>query len=189
MFAYDDQNHCYVKRQPQSPDDLNRMLRAVHRSEVKCIRYRGVDKDVLRRMAEGDMGDLSDTAVPSIKPVSRDHVTFDAVDPDDKLLLDIDLANEFRRYLRAQENDYVKYRFTPNLSDGEKTFFSFTWYEDNFHRVEFSFIGETKRRWLIVSSVSLTIHEWLAAEDRFCNFRWYTEEQWKTSKDWQEAPL
>ncbi len=189
MFAYDDQNHCYVKRQPQTPDDLNRMLRAVHGSEVECIRYRGVDKDVLRRMAEGGMGDLSDTALPSIKPVPRDHVTFDAVDPNDKLLLDTDIANEFRLYLQAQENDYVKYKLTMNLSDGEKTFFSFSWYEDKFYRVEVSFIRESKRRWLIVSKVSLTIHDWLSTDVRFCNIRWYTEEQWKTSKVWQETPL
>ncbi len=189
MFAYDDQSHCFVKRQPKSPDDLTRMLRAVHGSEVECIRYRGREKDVLRRMAEGGMGNLSDTAVPNIKPISRDHVTFDSVISKDKLLLDMDLATEFRRYLRGQESEYVKHKFTPNRSDGEKTSFSYSWYEDNFHPVEFSFIGESERRWLVVTDVSLVIHDWLVAEDRFCDIRWYTEEHWKTSKEWQETPL
>ncbi len=189
MFAYDDQNHCYVKRQPETPEDLDRMLRAVHGSEVECIRYRGAEKDVLRRMAEGNLRHLSDAAVPNIEPVSRDHVTFDAVDPKDKLLLDMDLANEFRRHLGEQENEYRKHRCTPNFSDGEKTSFSYAWYEDNFHPVEFSFLGDSERRWLIVSKVSLVIHDWLCAEDRFCHIRWYTEEQWKTSKQWQATPL
>ncbi len=188
MFAYDEQSHCYVKRQPGDKGELNRMLRTVFSAELECIRYRGSDKDVLRRLAEGGVGHLSDIPVPGISSVSRDHVTFDVVDPLDNLLLERDLATDFQRYLRSEQNEYVTYRFTPISSNGETTSFSYAWYEDDFHPVEFHFLGLPNHRWLVVSNTSFHVHDWLAAGDKFCNIRWYTKEQWNSSRDWQETP-
>lgn len=189
MFAYDDKNHCYVNRQPQTESDLSRMIRTVYGAELECIRYRGEDKDVLRRLAEAGLGHLADISVSGFKPVVRNHVSFDAVDPMNKLLSERDLATEFQRHLRAQENEYVTYKFTSLSTDGEKTLFSYAWFEDNYHTVQFSFGGESQCRWLIVSDTTLLIHDWLVADNRFCDIRWYTEEQWKTSKNWQETPI
>ncbi len=190
MFAYDEQGHCYVKRQPQNKSDLNQMIRVVYSAELECIRYKGEDKDVLRRLAEGGLSHLADMAVSGIKPVARNHVTFDVADPTDKLLSEIALATEFQRHLRAQENEYVTYRFTPMSSNGEKTSFSYAWFEDSFHPVEFSFVGESLSRWLIVSNTSFQIHDWLTSDNRFCDIRWYTQELWNSnhSVKWQETP-
>ena len=51
-FAYDAGRNCLVKRQPESPDELEKMLRVIRGQELGCIRYRGTDKQVLRRLAE-----------------------------------------------------------------------------------------------------------------------------------------
>jgi hypothetical protein len=49
MFKYNaSKDHCYVYKQPESKDELCRMVKAVAGAEVACIRYRGRDKQVLR---------------------------------------------------------------------------------------------------------------------------------------------
>jgi hypothetical protein len=42
--------HCYVKRQPQTPAELDQMVSAIRCAELQCIRYRGRDKGVLDRL-------------------------------------------------------------------------------------------------------------------------------------------
>ena len=39
---------CFVKRQPETTDEVDRMVRAMITSEVGCIRYGGVDAAVIR---------------------------------------------------------------------------------------------------------------------------------------------
>jgi len=47
--------HCYVKRQPATPGELEQMLSAVHAAEAQCIRYRGTEQLVhLRLLESGD---------------------------------------------------------------------------------------------------------------------------------------
>ncbi|MBX3242960.1 MAG: ferredoxin [Acidobacteria bacterium] len=188
LFEYDSDNHCFVKRQPETKDELNKMLRALYGAELECIRYGGSDPEVLRRLAESGQAHLSDITVSGIKQVLRNHVTFDAVDPIDKLLLDKDLAIDFQNYLRSRTNEYLTYKFTKTVTDGEKTSFSYSWYEDNFHKIEFHFLGLPECRWLIVSDTFFTVYDWLVDDGRFCNQRWYTKEQWNTSKEWQDIP-
>ena len=66
---------CFVKRQPQTPSEVDRMLRAMITSELGCIRYAGVDPAIIRRLAESGEGVLSDVTPPAdIVPAKRDHV-------------------------------------------------------------------------------------------------------------------
>jgi hypothetical protein len=51
---------CFVKLQPQTASEVDRMLRAMITSEVGCIRYAGVDAAVIRRLAESGEGALAD---------------------------------------------------------------------------------------------------------------------------------
>lgn len=44
--------HCYVKRQPQTPAELDRMVSTIRRAEFQCIRYRGADRLLLLRLVE-----------------------------------------------------------------------------------------------------------------------------------------
>jgi len=49
MFKYNDaKDHCYVYKQPETEDQLRRMVEAVECAELACIRCRGQDKQLLR---------------------------------------------------------------------------------------------------------------------------------------------
>jgi hypothetical protein len=52
LFAYDPATHCYVKRQPESVAELEGALRVIRTQELGCVRFRGTDVVVLRRLAE-----------------------------------------------------------------------------------------------------------------------------------------
>ena len=47
--------HCYVKRQPESPDEIEQMISAIRCAETQCIRYRGSDQLIrLRLIQDGE---------------------------------------------------------------------------------------------------------------------------------------
>jgi hypothetical protein len=222
LFAYDGAYHCYVKRQPGTKDELNGMLRAAWASEVQCIRYRGKDPEVLRRLAELGEAHLCDVAPPpGVKPVLRNHVTFDAAHVAVESMTARDLALAFQEYLRSLNQDWLSYRFTPIVESGTTAAFSYSWFKDNFHPLEFRCVNLPDCRWLVAHSpaekaggrgviswlrslirsrvdsfvekagsrgVSNGLHGWLKSDARFCKIRWYTEKQWKSSKEWQETP-
>ncbi len=188
LFSYDDQNHCYVTSQPKTESELSRMIRTVLSAELECIRYSGTDPDVLRRLAESGYSHLADVPILDVKPVLRNHVTFNPVDSMDSLLSTGDLAIMFQSYLRSQENDYLTYKFRSLYSDGFTYTFEYSWFEDNYHKVEITFLGEPNCRWLIVTGTTFQIYDWLLAGNRFCDIRWYTRDQWIQSKIWQATP-
>jgi hypothetical protein len=43
--------HCYVYRQPTTPDELDQMLGAMSFQEVGCIRYCGTNREILESFA------------------------------------------------------------------------------------------------------------------------------------------
>jgi len=50
-------NHCHVKRQPDTPAELDRMVSAVRCAELQCIRYRGSNRLLqLRLIGAGEAG-------------------------------------------------------------------------------------------------------------------------------------
>lgn len=198
LFAYDGKNHCYVMRQPGTKQELNRMLRAAWAAELQCIRYRGEDPEVLRRF--GELGDphLCDIApLADIQPVFRNYVTFDAAHSPADSMTPRDLAFAFQEHLRSLNQDWLSYQFTPLVEDGPTAAFSYSWFENNFHPIEFRSINLLERRWLVWHSplekagsrgVSNQLDDWLKNDTRFWNIRWYTEKQWNSSKEWQETP-
>src|SRR5690348_4932956 len=49
MFKYNRTNdHCYVYKQPETKDEIHRMVEAVTCADLACIRYRGIDKRLIR---------------------------------------------------------------------------------------------------------------------------------------------
>lgn len=149
-FAYDGTNHCYVKRQPTSKEELNRMLRAAWAAELQCIRYRGQDPEVLRRLGEIGEPNLGDVPPPpSVRPVFRNHVTFDAASPEVVSMTPQELALAFQEYLRSLNRDWLSYEFTPTLTDGASAAFSYSWYQSSFHAMEFRAISLPDCRWLL----------------------------------------
>ena len=49
-FQYDDGGSCFVCKQPATPEEVSRMINAIHASEMKCIRYAGTEPDTLQRL-------------------------------------------------------------------------------------------------------------------------------------------
>ena len=42
--------HCYWKKQPETPDELDRAVKILHTQELDCHRYGGVDPAILERL-------------------------------------------------------------------------------------------------------------------------------------------
>jgi hypothetical protein len=198
LFAYDGNNHCFVKRQPATKEELNRMLRAVWAAELQCIRYRGQDAEVLRRLAELGEPHLCDfPPAANIRSVLRNHVTFDASSSQIESVTPQELAAAFQEYLRSLDRHWLSYEFTPIEAEGATAAFSYSWFQSNFHPVEIRAITLPDCRWLLRHSpvekpgsrgVSNDVNDWLNSDARFCRVRWYTKEQWNGSKQWQETP-
>jgi hypothetical protein len=64
LLAYDERDgtpyHCYFKRQPQTPEEIERALEAVWRSEIQGLRYAGTDPEILRRLTDKGCADCCD---------------------------------------------------------------------------------------------------------------------------------
>ena len=197
LFAYDQTNHCFVARQPKTKEQVTGMLGAAWAAEFKCIRYRGNDADVLRRFGELGEPDLCDIAPPDgIKPLVRNCVTFDAATSLAESISPGELANAFQEYLRSPNRDSSSYKFTPIAYNGETASFSYSWFEDSFYSIEFRKINLPECRWFVrhssiekigSRSVSNQLDRWLRSDSRLCGIRWYTDEQWNSSKEWQET--
>ena len=71
------EDHCFVRRQPCSRDEVDRTIKAMWSSEVDCIRYRGHDPGLLDRLARAGMSSQADhPRRPGAPAALRDKVTF-----------------------------------------------------------------------------------------------------------------
>src|SRR3974390_343193 len=53
MFRYTEAgDHCYVYKQPETPEELGRMVEAVKYAELACVRCRSRDPNLLRLLKE-----------------------------------------------------------------------------------------------------------------------------------------
>ena len=53
MFKYtEDRSHCYVYQQPQSDEQLQRMIEVMDSADLVCIRCRSRDKALLKLLKE-----------------------------------------------------------------------------------------------------------------------------------------
>lgn len=52
LFGWDDDQHCFVKRQPRTDSDLDHMINAMEAAELSCVRYCGKDAKVFDRLQE-----------------------------------------------------------------------------------------------------------------------------------------
>jgi hypothetical protein len=60
--------HCFVKRQPMTAGELDRMVSAIRHAEFGCIRYRGTDRLIQLRLIEiGERG-ICDNLPPNATP-------------------------------------------------------------------------------------------------------------------------
>jgi len=58
--------HCYFKKQPQTPDEIERAISAMEVSCIAGLRYGGTDENILKRIYEKGLDDLCDN-----KPIGK----------------------------------------------------------------------------------------------------------------------
>ena len=105
-----DESHCFVACQPRTQREVDRTLEAIWSSEVDCIRYRGRDPRILRRIAEFGSGDCCDEPVGKVPLVIRDLVSFRSARPDDSPEA---LAERLRAHVRAKNSEWLHYEVRP----------------------------------------------------------------------------
>lgn len=195
LFAYDEEFHCYVKRQPKNKVELDKALLVTMFAELECVRYNGSDTETIRRIAEMGNAHLCDSPkAQKIKPVFRNHVTFQSSNTTELSLKQ--LAVEFKKWFIDDAHENLHYSFKTISVESTQVSLTFAWYENNFYNVNFS-ATEHDSTWHVFQSaheeigsraVSRMIHKWITQDSRFSNSRWYSESNWLQSAKWQETP-
>ena len=187
MFAWDHQSHCFVKRQPSTQLEVDQMLDAVRGAELNCIRYRGLDSDILTRFAElGEPGLCDRGARFDLRPVTRNQLTF--VFAGDAAKEPGDLASALRQHLLALDPD--RYRATPVTSNHGRASFSCAWSEDRFHPIAVVSLREPAT-WLIKHEgnvlLSDLLQRWLTRLGA-TQLRWFADSDLTRAGPWRATP-
>jgi hypothetical protein len=59
-------SHCVFRRQPETADEVERPVRAMHVSSVEILRYRGADPGIRKRLHDIGMGRLKRKVDPEL---------------------------------------------------------------------------------------------------------------------------
>jgi hypothetical protein len=65
-----DQDHCFVKKQPATDDEMTQMVSAIQSAELSCIRYKGNQRGIQIRLVEVNEGSVCDALPPDLQEVS-----------------------------------------------------------------------------------------------------------------------
>jgi len=75
LFAYwpnaDMPQHCFVKRQPQSAAELDRMVMVIQCAELQCIHYRGHDRTIQMRLLQIGEGLACDNLPSELREIAE----------------------------------------------------------------------------------------------------------------------
>lgn len=190
-FTFDDDHHCYVKRQPSTPQETDRVLQAISAVELNCIRYRGSDPAIFVRL--GAMGEPALCDFPpaeGVPVILRNHVAFVSID---RRPVAIDqIVADFRSFWmqgRTQEFHGLQRRLRGPRRGlwRREAWFEIAWHEDRYHRISLSHIDQDRSRVLMFHSpretitsrgISSTLEEWLVQSSCFGEQQWFTAEEW-----------
>jgi hypothetical protein len=178
------EDHCFVKRQPRTNDETNRMLSAIACAEVQCIHYRGNDPAIISRLsAMGEM-DICDTTPPPGTEIGlRTHLTFLAPERHDLA----SLCSSFKTFLKTQRGKYSRmvlpWRSTATTARYKRN--DKGWrnvvFERHKDRVHALHDGHDD------TSVSWYLARWLETLNGVTDIRWYTDSGWSTTGVWHPS--
>jgi hypothetical protein len=165
------------------------MLRVLATQELGCIRYRGNDLVVLRRLAAAGEGSQCDVPLPAgTVTVLRNHVSFSRV-RSDGFLTAHDILDRVALYLAKQPTTF---QTTTISDDGAGASLSVSWFEDRYHRIELLAPIAPETRFLMrhfgPPRFSDTLHDWLVGDGLFCDPRWQTQAEWQDAGSWHHVP-
>jgi hypothetical protein len=181
LFEYDRTPQCYVRRQPESADELERMLTVVWSQELGCIRYRGSDERILQRLADAGAMEACDFPAKGIEPVFRNIVRF-AVHDDRPVSLR-DFAADLQR---RQPHARIRTR------GWRRSSLSIAWYEDHFHKLTLERADGSRTRRVIRQEgplgLSIWLHQWLSETLRAEDVRWFSAAEVSRGSDGEDRP-
>ena len=56
----EDGEHCFVRAQPETPDQVQRIIEVIQAAEYRCIRYAGKDVEIRKRIRDVGAGEVCD---------------------------------------------------------------------------------------------------------------------------------
>ncbi|MES1198696.1 MAG: ferredoxin [Pseudomonadota bacterium] len=181
-----DQSQCVVANQPQTTTALNHTLNAMWSGEVKCIRYRGVDPEIVRRLVEMGYADLCDQSVATgAVPLLRNHARFSIVD-NGELILPQQVAADLLRHFIDNAGPFSDRRVRELRSDDTCSAVQISWFKGFYHDVTFEKLNPTD--WLVRAKsgrpgvgigLSRIVERWLEQDARIRDVAWFSEEQWR----------
>ena len=187
LFEFDSSDQCYVKQQPASDSELENAVRVLRAQELECVRYRGTDARILRRLAEAGEAEHCDHPLPGIGVVLRNVVTFAIQDSSSDATA---LLEEFSEYAKTEFRG-LQVRTKPIQRRKQEASFALAWFEDHFHPITLGPI-DSSGRMVVLHRGNLGLSElldgWLRSTSRFGEIRWYVETAWNNSGEWQSRP-
>lgn len=186
LFALtENEDHCFVSRQPQTEDEISQMLSAIACAELKCIHYRGRDPAIISRLsAMGEMDVCDSTPLPGIELGLRNHVTFATPHSNDLS----NLGSSFKAFVKNQNGEYSRVSFP--LFSGNTTTIKYKRNDEGWHSVRFGHHKDFVHVWHDsgdASSVSSYINHWISTLENVSNIRWYTDNAWHSTGVWHRS--
>ena len=186
LFALTEhEDHCFVRRQPQTEDETNRMLSAIACAELPCIHYRGHDPAIISCLAAMGEMDICDTVPPVGTELGlRSHVTF-ACTPYKDLS---GLAASFKTFLSTHRGKYARITFPSRA--GSSTTVKYKRNDEGWHLVNFDKQDDFVHVWHEshrATSVSWYISRWISSLEHAADIRWYTNDAWNHTGKWHRS--
>ena len=179
---------CVVARQPHTPMEIHQTLSAMHSAEVDCIRYRGTDHELSRRIAEMGYAASCDLAPPAdARPLFRSHASFRptgsaVVEPASQW------AAAFRRYFLQCDSSHQDVGAKAIAWDRTEATAQISWRGGVYHAVEFKRLADGGGVLKTMPGpdgvengigLSIFVEEWLLQDGRFQDIRWFSAGQWQ----------
>ncbi|ESQ86467.1 hypothetical protein ABAC460_23435 [Asticcacaulis sp. AC460] len=190
-FTMDDQQ-CYVSRQPQTPDELDRTLLAMNSQEVDCIHYRGEDREVIRRLVEtGEWCSVDNPTRRFFEQRLRNVARVTAPGMTTWTLL----TQLFEKPLMSR--DYYEgrpsYRFSQFTESEHGVMVQITWHED-WHALTVTRIADDMFLFRLKAAhrgergFSRLIHHWLKDLPIVSDVQWLSQDEFDKGLPGQPAP-
>ena len=166
------------------------MIRVVATQELGCVRFRGTDLAIQRRLTEAGEGGQCDGPPPrGAEPLQRDHVSFLAAERAEPFTGPA-ILEPLVSYLAKQQQAYKTTAVASG--DGEApASVTVSWFQDRFYRIELR-AARSPRSWLLrhfgPPRFSDTVHDWLNSDEAFADVRWQTLRQHEAAGSWLRTP-
>jgi hypothetical protein len=188
--------HCFVQRQPASPEETDSMVRALWSAEASCLRYSGSDPALLRRLAEFGGAGECDIDPGRIRPRFRNRAVFRSrLGESDRAVA---LADRFEAFLLAEDRPYPyqvrprrRWRPAKIIFSWEAGFFGL----GHFHSVTFAQAGAGRFEARLgfpsaaTHGLGLLVDDWLKGREAAEEVRWFSVDERKAGGKGYHMPI